>query len=173
MWGRSSENLQRLECSSAPKVSAPARKVCGSVFGAHADGHQRPFRPRQRAGRRVQHRARAVVEEAIEWASRQARVLGDIDDWPAVTEARGIGMAEAASHAALYGSAEGHCRDGGRRGAVYRTTGRELSRLIEETARYGRAPRDGDHALQREGGATEFPRGRSACSTARSSSPRS
>ena len=35
------------------------------------------LRGRQRAARRLQHRARRSIEEAIEWASRQAEALGD------------------------------------------------------------------------------------------------
>ena len=66
-------------------------------------------------------RARSI-DEAIEWASRQAEVLGDSEvDIRPVTEPWDIGMAPRPANfhnAALHGAAEGHGRDGVWPGAV-------------------------------------------------------
>ncbi len=98
------------------------------------------------------------LDEAIEWASRQAKVLGDgeVDIRP-VTEPWDIGIGfqtRAHRDQAIHGAAKGHCRDGSRSGAVGGTAGRAVA------ARRGdhdceRASRHRDHAPQRQGQALQ------------------
>ena len=78
------------------RASRQLRKACALRFssGTRTIVHG-PFDRRQRAAGRLQHPARAVARRAaIEWATRQAEVLGDgeVDIRP-VTEPWDIGMA--------------------------------------------------------------------------------
>ena len=86
--------LAKAERSSARRVSAPARRACGCASPEERGPSSTVRSTGQRAGRRLQHRARRSLEEAIEWATRQASVLGDVEiDIRPVTEPWDIGMA--------------------------------------------------------------------------------
>ena len=140
--GRCSASWRRPACSSARKVFAPARKACGSgLRRARAPSSRVPSKASNElpAGFSIL-RARSL-DEAIEWASRQADGAGRrarSTSVPSPSRGTSAWIAEPAErhHAALHGAAKGHRRDGGWRYAAAAQRA-ELARLIEETARSG------------------------------------
>ena len=77
MWERCSASWRRRVCSSAQKASAPARRACGSAFAAGTrtviNG---PFEGDNELPAGFSILRTRSLEDAIEWATRQADALG-------------------------------------------------------------------------------------------------
>ena len=161
----------------AEGLRASSEGVRLRFVGRHAHRHQRSFPRGQRAGRRLQHPARAR-----RWRTRSSgprarpSVLGDVEiDIRPVTEPWDIGMVRSrrtSSTRRYMVLRKATALDGGWRGAVFRPAGGARATRRRDHAQR-RAPRRPKRCVPAgEAGVTRTPATASACSTGLSSRPR-